>query len=447
MAISGVMKFVLFRAVWSIATVAMLAVACDRDSPSNGSDGSPVVLRGGERLGWDQPAASGTNPSLYTYIMYVDGWANTLTNVSCDGSASSRFTCSSLLPSMSPGRHSVTLVASQGFAMSAPSRALEVTVVVASMPTQETILVGNSVAQPRCTGSGPCYRSIEVLRSSGVISTPVSALNGRILFLVDGRQIQSVSPTSTAASLLLNVESPAARMLSIAVPDGGSLVWVTSVETRVDGTRVLAITRYRLVEDTLGEPATVVSMSIPEGEPRVVIDGDGHIYIAMPSSRTTKASVLRLMDDGTTPRSQLSPELLSVPPELRAVALAPEDQLWISGVDNSGRWQLGRIEPEDVSGRFQSVPAADDHQSPGSDITSLAFTQGGASPSETSVLAVAGGALYRASAEGFAPRSMQPVPWTRGTPIEVAAADVGVFVVSGTLNDQSIVYSLFRLIP
>jgi hypothetical protein len=42
---------------------------------------------------------------------------------------------------------------------------------------------------------------------------------------------------------------------------------------------------------------------------------------------------------------------------------------------------------------------------------------------------------------------MQQVRWTRGTPIEVAAADVGVFVVSGTLNDQSIVYSLFRLLP
>src|SRR6185503_9554793 len=103
-AISGVMKFVLSPAVWPIATAVMLAIACDRDSPSNG--GPPVVLRGGERLGWDQPASSGTNPSFYTYIMYVDGWANTLTDVNCEGSASSRLTCSSLLPWMSPGRHS-----------------------------------------------------------------------------------------------------------------------------------------------------------------------------------------------------------------------------------------------------------------------------------------------------------------------------------------------------
>jgi hypothetical protein len=136
-----------------------------------------------------------------------------------------------------------------------------------------------------------------------------------------------------------------------------------------------------------------------------------------------------------------------VPTELRAIALAPEDQLWVSGVDNSGRWQLGRIEPTDGSMRFQSVPAADDHQRPGADITSLAFTHGSASPSESSVLVVANGMLYRAPADGFAPGSMQPVPWARGTPIEVAAADVGIFVVSSTLNDRSIVYSLFRFIP
>jgi hypothetical protein len=440
------MKLVLRPAVWLIATVAMLAVACDRDSPSK--DSAPVVLHGGERLGWDQPALSGTHPSTYNYIMYVDGWANALTSVSCTGSASSGFTCASSLPSMSPGRHSLTLVASIGAAMSAPSRALEVTVVVASMPLQETVLVKDTIAQPRCTGSGPCYRSIELLRSSGLISTPVSAPNGRILFVVDGRQIQLVSPTSTAATLLLNVESPAERILSIAVPDGGSLVWVTSVETRVDDTRILTITRYRLVEDTLGEPAVVVSTSIPDVEPRVVIDNDNHIYIAVPSTRTTKASVWRLMADGTTPRSQLSPELSSVPPELRAIALAPEGQLWISGVDNSGRWELGHIDSTNAGARFEAVaPVGDDRQSPGSDITSVAFARGDASKSESSVIAVASGMLYRASAEGFVLGSMQPVPWPRGTPIDVAAADVGVFVVTATPNDQSIVYSLFRLIP
>jgi hypothetical protein len=331
-AVLGVMKFVLRPAVWLLASVAMLAIACDRDSPSNDGGGSgnpPIILRGGERLGWDQPTVSGANPSSYIYTMYVDGSPRTLNNVSCD-SAGAAFTCSSLLPSMSLGRHTLTLVASQGNSSSPPSRSLEVNVVVAATLPQE-VSEAKPIAQERCSGTGPCYRSTELLRSPGLISTPVSALNGRILFVVDGRQIQSVTPASMAPTVLLDVESPAARILSLAVPrsgsDGGSLVWVASTETRVDDTRVLTITRYRLVEDTLGEAAVVVSMRIPNVEPRVVVDNDSHIYIAMPSTETTSASVWRLMADGTTPRSQPSPELSSVPLELRAIALAPEGQL------------------------------------------------------------------------------------------------------------------------
>jgi hypothetical protein len=458
-AVSGVMKLVLRPTVWLLASVAILATACDRDSPSNdGGDPSggnaPIVLRGGERLGWDQPTVGGANPSSYTYIMYIDGAATPLTNVACS-SSSSGFTCSSLLPRMNPGRHSLTLVASQGSAMSAPSRPLEVSVVVAATLPEQISRDEKSIAQPRCTGTDPCYRSTELLRSPGVISSPVSGLNGRILFVVDGRQIQSVAPGATAPDVLLNVDTPAARILSIAAPrsgqgDGSSLVWVTSTETRADATRVLTTTRYRLVEDTLGEGAVVVSMTIPNVEPRVVIDNDSHLFIALPSTGSTPASVWRLMADGTTPRSQNSPDFSSVPRELRAIALTPEGQLWVSGMDETGRSQLGPIESMKPDARFVSVaPAADDPQSAASDITSLAFTRSaGAGRSESLMFAVANGTLYRAPAEGSILGSMQTVPISRGTPIEVAADDGGVYVVTATtLNDGAVVYSLFRLVP
>ena len=445
------MKFHLRPALWLLASVAMLATACDRDSPSNdGGDpggNSPIILRGGERLGWDQPIVGGANPSSYTYIMYIDGAATPLTGVTCTGSGSV-FTCASALPRMNPGRHTLTLVASQGSAMSAPSRALEVSVVVTGvLPPEEISRNEQSIAQPPCTGTGPCYRSTELLRSQGLISSPVSAPNGRILFVVDGRQIQLVAPNATAASVLLNVENAAARILDIAVPTRGtgddSLVWVTSVEPRGDDTRMLTITRYRLVEDTLGEAAVVVSMRLPNVEPSVAFD-DSHIYIAMPSTGATPASVLRLMADGTTPRGQTSPEFSSVPRELRAIALSPEGQLWVSGVDGTGRSQLGPIESMNPVPRFISVTPDDPHSGL-SDITSLAVTRV-AGQTESLVLAVASGALYRAPADGSALASMQAVPIARGTPIEVAADDGGVYVVTFTMNDELAVYSLIRLV-
>jgi hypothetical protein len=448
------MKYLLRPAVWLLASVAMLTIACDKDSSSNrvGSGGNaPIILHGGERLGWDQPTIAGGNPLSYTYTMYVDGSGRTLTDVSCTSSGSA-YTCSSLLPSMSPGRHSLTLVASQAGASSAPSPALEVNVVVASAVPQEVVSEAKPLAQPRCSGTSPCYRSNEIVRSPGLLSSPVSVPNGRILYVVDGRQIQLVTPSAMALSVLLDVESPATRILSVAVPssgvDGDPLVWVTSAETRADDTRMLTITRYRLVEGTLGEAAVIVSMRIANVEPRVVFDNDSHIFIATPATDTAKASVWRLMADGTTPRNQASPELSSVSLELKAIAVAPEGQLWVSGVDDTGRSQLSHIESTVSDARFLVVaPAADDRQSPAFGITSMAFTRGAGPSAEPSVLAIASDVLYRAPAQGAVLGSMQRVALANGTPLEVAADYGGVYVVTSTIRNGSVVYSLSRLIP
>src|SRR5262245_58162086 len=198
------MKYVLRPAVCVVvASAAILIAACDHKSPSNDGDqggSSPIILHGGERLGWDQAALSGTNPSSYTYIMYVDGAPTTLSSVSCSGTAAAGYTCSSLLPRMSAGVHNLSLVASVSGSMSAPSRSLSVSVSLGTTVPDESIRQEKGLAQPRCSegATSPCYRSAELLRSPGVISTPVSAPNGRVLFVVDGRQIQSVSAASTA---------------------------------------------------------------------------------------------------------------------------------------------------------------------------------------------------------------------------------------------------------
>ena len=93
-----------------------------------------AIERGGDLAGTPRSSCTAANAwagispwrlarilRLYTYIMYVDGSARELTNVSCEGSASAGFTCSSLLPSMSLGRHTLTLVAPRVTRSSAPS--------------------------------------------------------------------------------------------------------------------------------------------------------------------------------------------------------------------------------------------------------------------------------------------------------------------------------------
>lgn len=436
------MKCVLRPPVWLVASLALLATACDRDSPpkdDNPGAGTPVVLRGDERIGWDQRAVSGTNPSSYTYIMYVDGSPNTLNSVSCTGSSSAGYVCSSRLPSMSNGRHSLTLVASVGGVMSSPSTSLEVMMSLASYVPQEPNHEEAPVSQLQCEGGGACYRSTEILRSPGLISSPVSALNGRLLFVVDGRQVQVVSAASTVPTVLLSAE-PSTKILSVAVPrngpDAGSIVWVASTDAIADDARTLTVARYRLVEDTLGEAAVIVSMRTTAVDPRVVVDADSHIYIAMPATGNEPGSLLRLMPDGTTPRTQARPEFSAAPSVLSAMALTPAGQLWLSGVDDSGQWQLGQVESTATAAQFQTAD---------SQITSLAFVRGTGAETGVSALAIANAMLYRTSVTGSELGSMQLVQSPQGIPIEVAADEGGVYLVTGTLVDRSVVYSLFRL--
>src|SRR4030095_5544696 len=64
----------------------VLPAACGDDS--NGNDRSePVVLRGGERLAWDQAADSIGELSSLTFRLYVDGTEAPLSAARCDAAA------------------------------------------------------------------------------------------------------------------------------------------------------------------------------------------------------------------------------------------------------------------------------------------------------------------------------------------------------------------------
>jgi hypothetical protein len=93
----------------SIAVTMMMAAACGGgSSPAPGAE----VLTGSERLGWDEPASDAGDLASFRYAWYVDGARVEATEVSCTpGAAAARFSCTSAVPPMTSGTHSLQVAA------------------------------------------------------------------------------------------------------------------------------------------------------------------------------------------------------------------------------------------------------------------------------------------------------------------------------------------------
>jgi hypothetical protein len=110
-----------WRFVPLIVLSLVLAAACGGNSvsgPSGSEGGNPsspgqaVTIRGGERLAWDQAAATVQVLQALSFTLWVDGAATRLTAVSCSNVRSSNgYECSGGLPSMAPGLHNIELSA------------------------------------------------------------------------------------------------------------------------------------------------------------------------------------------------------------------------------------------------------------------------------------------------------------------------------------------------
>ena len=95
------------RAILFIALA--LAARCG-GSPSAPSDGD--IITGAERFGWDQPAADAGEIATFRYALYLDDARSEAAGVSCAPAASSgRFACTSSLPAMPAGAHTLQVAA------------------------------------------------------------------------------------------------------------------------------------------------------------------------------------------------------------------------------------------------------------------------------------------------------------------------------------------------
>jgi len=143
----------LARSIALAGLVACLTPACGKApqapvTPQTPTD-TTTTITGRERVGWDQQAPETAELSQYVYVLYVDGLPVALQGASCGSLSSEGLTaaCSSQLPALQPGRHTLELatrITRGGVVLeSARSAALVVTVAAsastlpASPPSQD----------------------------------------------------------------------------------------------------------------------------------------------------------------------------------------------------------------------------------------------------------------------------------------------------------------------
>jgi hypothetical protein len=89
---------------------ASLVFAACGGSPS--SPNGTETITGVERFGWDQPAADAGELASFRYALYVDEARSEAADVTCaPGQSSAGFSCTSRLPAISGGVHTLQVAA------------------------------------------------------------------------------------------------------------------------------------------------------------------------------------------------------------------------------------------------------------------------------------------------------------------------------------------------
>jgi quinoprotein glucose dehydrogenase len=319
----------------AVGFVVAAASACggSKAPPGSSDPGSTGErISGSERLGWSQAASSSSELATFGYLAYVDNNRNVLSGVSCTPSGSG-FDCSSRMPTMTPGAHTIQL-ASYSLATnveSARSAPIQVNVVPATAGAESSNAVRS---QTQTTADGIRLRADAI---TDVIDTPTA-----IAFTKDGRMIVGArrgsiyivsaadsepSPTGSMSSAIelpdVYLTSPSTGgLLDIALdPDfqRNRFAYVLYTTQHADGTPQFTIARFREAGGRFGERATVMTgvgaaLERPAGS--IDFGRDGKLYAAFDAggilalrggNASYNGKVLRLNADGTTPDDQPSP--------------------------------------------------------------------------------------------------------------------------------------------
>jgi len=314
-----------------VLTAAAAACGGSSSPPSTSGPGDTGErVTGSERLGWTQAAANTAELATFRYAAYVDGTRVELTEVSCGPSAGG-FQCSSRMPAMTPGSHTLELasfVSDAGAVIeSGRSAPLRVTVAAATapagsadarLPTDQTTLDGVRLLVTLVSDD---LESPTALAFAAGGTGFLGERRGRISFLTSthspsGSPLAVTGPALDLPDVLLTGSSGGLLGLSVH-PDFERTRFVYSLYTTAgrDGAPRFRLSRFRESGGRLGERAVLLDDVAAAGNPAgsIGFGPDGNLYVALDDGgdpgRARQAAaysgkVLRLNADGTTPADQ-----------------------------------------------------------------------------------------------------------------------------------------------
>ena len=336
-------------------------VACGPNAPpAPAPQPTPTEERitGNERLGWDQQAASTTELSTFQYAIYVDGTRSVLADSSCAQTRDvAGFACSTRLPAMSSGAHTLalaTFVIDGALLESAPSAAIRVLVA----PAAVTAAVASWQGGGLITTADRVRLRVDLVANGLEDPTDVAlAPDGRLLIAEAPGRVRIVTHDRLLLQPALELDDGErlglGKLLALAVDPQFSLTGFvytlyTATSRRDAGTFHLA--RFRMVGDTLAQRAVLLD-DIPasSSEPRASLrfGPDGKLYIAFEDGSDTRLAgdlssfngkIVRLNPDGTTPIDQpATPVYASQIHSPRGLDWQPNGRrLWLADSGTSG---------------------------------------------------------------------------------------------------------------
>jgi glucose/arabinose dehydrogenase len=347
--------------------MAVGAAACGGSKPPPGSSDPGDTgerITGNERLGWNQAAASSAELATFRYAVYVDGNRVSLTDVTC-GAAGGGFQCTSRMPPMAPGTHTLELVSvadGNGTALESPRSApLRITLTAATAPPDPSDASQSSSRQTTADG---IQLSLDLLTDriespTALAFSPdgkvfIAERGGRVRILdaadlTSGRDLAAIEPALELQDVLL-AGPYAGGVLDLALdPDFARtrLIYVLYTTAAADGSPVFKVTRYREAGGRLGERIVILD-NVPASPVRpagaIAIGSDRKLYVAFDAASEAgqadraasyNGKVLRLEPGGATPSDQAgaSPQYASGFHSPRGIDWHPvSGALWIADV-------------------------------------------------------------------------------------------------------------------